>query len=106
MSAIASRLGITRSNFTKIVSRLEAKRLVKRCPRHGSRKEMLVTVLPLGRALYAEYSKEILRWHFAPMFRELEAIPPEDRDHMRDALFAAMAGSHYWKEKEKTDTGA
>ena len=101
MSAVASRLGITRSNFTKIVSRLEAKGLVERRQRPGSRKELLVTVLPLGRALYEEYSQEILRWHFAPMFEELRQVPPEDREHLRDALFAAMQGSRYWREREE-----
>ena len=101
MSAVASRLGITRSNFTKIVSRLEAKGLVERRRRPGSRKELLVTVLPLGRALYEEYSQEILRWHFAPMFEELRQVPPEDREHLRDALFAAMQGSRYWREREE-----
>ena len=102
MSAVASRLGITRSNFTKIVSRLEAKGLVERRQRPGSRKELLVSVLPLGRALYEAYSQEILRWHFAPMFEELRQVPPENRDHMRDALFAAMQGSRFWQEKEES----
>ena len=102
MSAVASRLGITRSNFSKIVSRLEAKGLVERRQRPGSRKELLVTVLPLGRALYEAYSQEILRWHFAPMFEELRQVPPENRDHLRDALFAAMQGSRFWQEKEES----
>ena len=101
MSAVASRLGITRSHFTKIVSRLEAKGLVERRQRPGSRKELLVTVLPLGRALYEEYSQEILRWHFAPMFEELRQVPPEDREHLRSALFAAMQGSLYWQQREE-----
>lgn len=102
MSAVASRLGITRSNFTKIVNRLEAKGLVEKRQRPGSRKELLVKVLPQGRALYEDYSKEILRWHFAPMFRELDKIPPEQREHLRDALFAAMHDSRYWQEKEES----
>ena len=100
MSVIASRLGITRSNFSKIVTRLESKGLVRKSSKPGSRKELLVTVLPLGRALYEEYSREILRWHFAPMFRELDKVPPESREHLRDALFAAMQGSAYWHEHE------
>lgn len=100
MSAVASRLGISRSNFTKIVTRLEAKGLVEKRSRPGSRKELLVTVLPLGRALYEEYSQEILRWHFSPMFRELAQVPAEERSHLRDALFAAMNGSRYWQQLE------
>ena len=97
MSAIASRLGISRSSFTKIVSRLESKGLVEKRSRPGSRKELLVTVLPLGRALYEEYSREILRWHFSPMFDELAKVPPEQREHVGKALLAAMHGSAYWQ---------
>ena len=101
MSAVASRLGISRSNFTKIVTRLEAKGLVEKKRRPGSRKELLVTVLPLGRELYEDYAQEILRWHFAPMFRELEQVPPEDLTHLRDALFAAMQGSAFRRKLEE-----
>ena len=57
-------------------------------------------MLPLGRSLYESYSQEILRWRFAPMFRELAQIPPEQRSHMRDALFAAMDTSSYRKQLE------
>ena len=95
MSCIASRLGITRSNFSKIVSRLQKKGLVDKVGRPGSRKEILVTVLPLGRELYADYSRDILRWHFSPMFEKLVSVSPADRDAFRDALFAAMGGSSY-----------
>ena len=95
MSCIASRLGITRSNFSKIVSRLQKKGLVDKGSRPGSRKEILVTVLPLGRELYADYSRDILRWHFSPMFEKLASVSSADRDAFRDALFAAMGGSSY-----------
>ena len=97
MSAIASRLGISRSNFTKIVNRLESKGLVEKRYRPGNRKALLVTVLPLGRALYEDYAREILRWHFAPMFEELSQVSPGQREHMSRALLAAMQGSAYWR---------
>ena len=98
MSAIASRLGISRSNFTKIVNRLESKGLVEKRFRPGNRKELLVTVLPLGRDLYEDYSREILRWHFSPMFAELAQVPPEQREHVGRALQAAMRGSAFWEQ--------
>ena len=94
MSAIAARLGITRSNFSKIVTRLAAKGLVQKSLRPGSQKELLVTVLPRGRALYEDYTKNI-QWHFAPMFEQLKDVSPADRDKLRDALFAAMRDSRY-----------
>ncbi len=96
MTAVAERLGITRSNFTKIVHRLEDKGLVDKNYVSGSKKKIAVTVNDKGRKLYDTYSKEILRWHFASMFRELEAIPPEYRSRISEALKSALAaGSGY-----------
>lgn len=92
MSAIADRLGISRSNFTKIVNRLEAKGLVEKAYMQGSRKELMVTVNDFGKALYEEYSQEILKSHFAPMFRQLEKIPKAYYDNLSAALRNAMHG--------------
>lgn len=92
MSAIADRLGISRSNFTKIVNRLEAKGLVEKAYMQGSRKELMVTVNDFGKALYEEYSQEILRSHFSPMFRWLGAIPKEYYHCLSAALRDAMHG--------------
>lgn len=77
MSAIAARLGISRSNFTKIVNRLEAKGLVEKHFVGGSKKELTVTVNQLGRTLYEEYYHQILKYHFRKMFRSLDNIPAE-----------------------------
>ena len=100
MSQIARRLGITRSNFTKIVHRLEAKGLVEKDFMPGSRREIDLRVNELGRALYEDYSVKILRWHFSPMFRSLEALSAQDRDHVRDALQAAMRSSDYSRRED------
>lgn len=101
MSAIAARLGITRSNFTKIVKRLIVKGLLTKNYMPGSRKELKLSVNEQGRALYEAYSQEILRWHFAPMFRELDQIPKEYYPRIREALFSAMRGSTYLESAEK-----
>lgn len=101
MSAIAARLGITRSNFTKIVNRLVEKGLIEKSYLPGSRKELKLTVNALGRELYEDYSQEILRWHFSPMFRELDRIDPADYPVIHDALYAAMGGSSYLAEAEE-----
>ncbi len=92
MSAIAHRLGITRSNFTKIVTRLCKKGLVEKVRVPGSRRDLNVVVNDLGRELYEDYSKGILKRHFEPMFRDLDMLSAEDRAHVRDALFHAMGG--------------
>jgi len=90
MSLIAQRLGITRSNFTKIVTRLCKKGLVEKVRVPGSRRDLNVIVNELGRELYEDYSKGILKRHFEPMFRDLEKLSPEARSCVRDALFHAM----------------
>ncbi|MBR6039935.1 MAG: MarR family transcriptional regulator [Clostridia bacterium] len=90
MSAIAHRLGITRSNFTKIVTRLCNKGLVEKVRVPGSRRDLNVVVNDLGRELYEDYAKGVLKRHFEPMFRDLDMLSAEDRAHVRDALFHAM----------------
>ena len=90
MSVIAARLGISRSNFSKIVNRLESKGLVEKCCMQGSRKEMTVTVNAFGKALYEEYAQRILKYHFQPMFQELEKIPEEMYPHIAGALYRSM----------------
>ncbi|MBQ4422960.1 MAG: MarR family transcriptional regulator [Clostridia bacterium] len=86
MSSIAHRLGITRSNFTKIINRLAQKGLVEKCRMPGSRRDLCVRVNDLGRVLYDDYSKGVLKRHFEPMFRELDKLSPEARIYVRDAL--------------------
>ena len=49
MSCIASRLGITRSNFTKIAGKLVSKGILEKTYMPGSRKDFLLNVSPLGK---------------------------------------------------------
>lgn len=93
MSAIAQRLGITRSNFTKIISRLCHKGLVEKVRIPGNRRDLNVVVNDLGRELYEDYSKGILKRHFEPMFRDLDKLTPEARTYVRDALYHSMRGN-------------
>lgn len=95
MSCISARLGITRSNFTKIVSRLVEKGLVEKGFMPGSRKDMLITVNETGRRLYEAYSHDIYRRHFSRMFDELKKIPPQYYNDLTESLYAALHGSGY-----------
>ena len=88
MSTIAARLGITRSNFTKIVKRLEDKGLVEKSANGSSKKELRVTVNERGRRLYSVYSEQILKFHFSPMFEKLAQVPPEYYPAISDFLNA------------------
>lgn len=102
MSHIAARLGITRSNFSKIANRLIAKGLLDKAPMPGSHKEMKLTVNSFGRELYDAYSREILRWHFSPMFKQLDRIDRSNYPAIRDALYGAMRDSTYLAEAERS----
>lgn len=92
MSAIASRLGISRSNFTKIVNRLVSKGLLEKNHLPSNRKNYSLSVTPLGRELYEQYSEKILLYHFSPMFKKLSEIPKEYYPCIHDALYDAMGG--------------
>ena len=100
MSRIAERLGITRSNFTKIVNRLVSKGLLEKEYMPGSRKDLRLTVNAFGRELYEDYAQEILRWHFSPMFREFDRIDRSDLPALRDALYGAMRESTFLDEAD------
>ena len=101
MSAIAQRLGITRSNFTKIISRLCQKGLVEKVGIPGNRRDLNVVVNDLGRDLYEDYAKSILKRHFEPMFRDLNKLSPEARTYVRDALYHSMRRNRPDPQEEK-----
>lgn len=103
MSAIAQRLGITRSNFTKIINRLACKGLVAKKRMPGSRRDLSVRVNDLGRVLYEDYTKGILKRHFTPMFHDLDKLTPEARMYVRDALQDAMHGSDYQRSLRESE---
>ena len=100
MSAIANRLGITRSHFTKLIQRLSKKGLVDKSRMPGSKRDVSVTVNAFGRALYEDYSQRILAGHFSAMFNALKQLTPEARVHVQNALRDAMRGSDFVREND------
>ena len=95
MSAIASRLGISRSNFTKIVNRLTAKGLIEKTLMDGSKKEIALTVTDVGRKLYNSYVDQIKTTHFLPMFASLEGLSQKDLAKVTKALNSSLDQSQY-----------
>lgn len=77
MAMIASRLGITPSNFTRIVNKLVKKGLLEKYYIEGNRKNIIIRVTDLGRELYQTYSKYIYNNFFSGLFEESEEIPEE-----------------------------
>ena len=63
MSMIASRLGITPSNFTRIVNKLSGKNLLEKYYVEGNRKNIVIRVTDFGKEQYSSYSKWIMRIH-------------------------------------------
>ena len=98
MASIAKRLGITRSNFTKIIGKLAEKGMVQKRCLPGCRRDLSVEVTPFGRELYEDYSAGVYKRHFAPMFAELDKLSPDARETVRDALMNSLRAD-YLKEK-------
>ena len=94
MSMIASRLGISRSNFTKLCKKIEEKGLITKTSKEGSKKELNLSVTDFGHEFYAQYSALILRDHFSKMFASLDKIPDEYvsliENGLRDAVDNAV----------------
>ena len=66
MSMIASRLGITPSNFTRIVNKLSGKNLLEKYYVEGNRKNIVIRVTDFGKEQYSSYSKLFVRMEKVP----------------------------------------
>lgn len=77
MSMIASRLGITPSNFTRIVNKLSGKKLLEKYYVEGNRKNIVIRVTDFGKEQYSSYSKWIYENSFSKLFARIEKVPEE-----------------------------
>ena len=62
MSRLSERLGVTGSNLTGVVDRLEGKGLVRRFGTKKDRRIQLVAMTPKGRELHAEVAADNAEW--------------------------------------------
>lgn len=88
MHGIATRLGITDSTFSKLVSRLVEKELLQKYHIEGNRKDVVIRVTETGRRVYDDYVQFILKNHFQAMFDAAKSIPKGYIDQ-----FTAMLGA-------------
>lgn len=86
MSRIATRLGITFSSFSKMVTKLEEKGLLEKSYLEGNKKNIVIRVSKLGREVYQAYVADIMERQFGAMFKELDQIPREYLVHFAKAL--------------------
>ena len=99
MKQIAMRLGITTSNFSKLVNKLEQKQLLEKFHTADNRKEVIIQVTEYGRRVYQEYSDYIYREHFSKMFEAAKDIPKECLPLIADMLGAPYKNANC-KKKE------
>jgi DNA-binding MarR family transcriptional regulator len=77
MSEIAKRLGITRSAFSKNVTKLMNKGLLEKFHCNNNQKQFFLKITPRGKVVYKEYSKFIFEKIFKEMFALIDQIPQQ-----------------------------
>ena len=96
MVMIANRLGITPSNFTRIVNKLVGKGLLEKYYVEGNRKNIVIRVTDLGKEQYQIYSEYIYELSFSRLFKQIEGIPEEELNQIAKGLEDAV-----WKKPEE-----
>lgn len=77
MTQLAARLGVSKSIFSKYVSKLIAKDLIKKEHRPDNQKEFFLSVTPYGEEVYTAYSQFIYERWFKEMFAMADKVPKE-----------------------------
>jgi DNA-binding MarR family transcriptional regulator len=80
MQALADRLGITRSAFSKMVAKLAAQGLLEKRHPAGNAKEYRLQATPKGRRIYQSYVDEVFALLFGEVFALAHQIPAEYAD--------------------------
>ncbi|WP_283124624.1 MarR family transcriptional regulator [Angelakisella massiliensis] len=77
MADIAQALGLSPSNLSKNVARMQQKGALEKYHQSGNRKNVILQPTPKGECAYEEYVAEILQFEFNQVFRLLDQIPGE-----------------------------
>lgn len=77
MAAIAARIGISPSAFSKNVKKMMEKGLLEKYHSGSNRKDIIICVSNLGRQTYEQYSKFVYDNGFKRAFSILDAVPKE-----------------------------
>jgi len=77
MSDVAKRLGVSRGTFSGSVSKLISMGCLEKKHVGNNKKNLYLSVTPLGHKVYSDYSKFIYSHWFKDMFAMADQIPPE-----------------------------
>jgi DNA-binding MarR family transcriptional regulator len=77
MTKLSTRLGVSKSVFSKYVNKLIIKKLIKKEHRADNQKEFFLYVTPHGQEIYNLYSQFIYERWFKEMFAMADRIPKE-----------------------------
>lgn len=77
MTMLANRIGISKSVFSRNVSKLINQGLIRKEHRMANQKEFYLYVTPKGAEVYERYSRFIYERSFREMFRMADQVPRE-----------------------------
>ncbi len=102
MAMIAGRLGISASNFTKLVHKLEEKDLLEKYYAENNKKNIIIRVSETGRRVYADYSEYIVENYFSEIFDITSKVPKEYLAMFSDILEVGLrTGDEKQKDNEE-----
>ena len=77
MGQVAARLGISVSNFSRIVKKLTGEGFLEKYYLNGNRKNIIIKVSEFGRKTYNQYANFVYEGLFKRMFALYDSIPKE-----------------------------
>lgn len=86
MAAVAARLGLLPSAFSKNVNRMTDKGLLEKYHTTDNKKNIIIKVSDLGREVYLQYAQYVYDHGFGQAFRLLEGVPREYIDLFAQVL--------------------
>lgn len=93
MAAIAARLGVSPSAFSKNIKKMMSKGLLVKYHSRGNKKDIIICVSDLGREVYEQYAQYMYAHGFGSAFRILDEIPKEYIDKFTMMLSGASNGT-------------
>lgn len=86
MKEIAERLGISPSSFSKNVKKMIEKGLLEKYQTEDNKKNIIVKVSPLGKAVYSDYCDYVKKGIINDLKAKLSDVPKENIDIIAEAI--------------------